>query len=217
MSRLIVALALSLAAHLALLLIPPAAQTERPGTPLSVRVQMPALADGPVSLTAPPQRPAPAQPTPGPDNAEAQPATTRASPQSTVQTPPDTAIASSHSAPLSTSQARTASEAAPQAQGQRWLEQLRQRIEEISRYPSRARLLGQEGTVILSFRVNEDGSVSDAGISQPSPFSILDQAALAALQKSPMPLPPVGLAGSLVTVPVSYQLQRSSESNAGKP
>ena len=51
-------------------------------------------------------------------------------------------------------------------------------------YPERARRMGWEGKVILSFTVHEDGSIHDARITQSSGSLVLDQAAKEALMKS---------------------------------
>lgn len=45
-------------------------------------------------------------------------------------------------------------------------------------YPSRARLAGQEGTVVVRFSVAEDGSVVEAQLASPSPWPLLNGAAL---------------------------------------
>ena len=50
--------------------------------------------------------------------------------------------------------------------------------------PERARRMGWEGKVILSFMIHEDGSVHDARILQSSGVTVLDEAAKEALRKS---------------------------------
>lgn len=45
-------------------------------------------------------------------------------------------------------------------------------------YPSRARRAGQEGAVTVRFSVGEDGRVLDAQVSAPSPWPLLNEAAL---------------------------------------
>jgi len=51
-------------------------------------------------------------------------------------------------------------------------------------YPERARRMGWEGKVIISFMIHEDGSVHDARILQSSGVSMLDESAREALRKS---------------------------------
>ena len=51
-------------------------------------------------------------------------------------------------------------------------------------YPERARRMGWEGRVLLSFMVHEDGSVHDERVLQSSGVSMLDEAAKEALRKS---------------------------------
>jgi protein TonB len=51
-------------------------------------------------------------------------------------------------------------------------------------YPDKARRMGWEGRVIVSFTVYEDGSIRDARIVQSSGTLVLDDAAKEALRKS---------------------------------
>ena len=60
-------------------------------------------------------------------------------------------------------------------------------------YPATARRLKQEGTVRVQFTVAKDGSISGAVVSKPSPYSSLNESALAAVQAVPKfdPIPAV--------------------------
>src|SRR5690606_2309998 len=73
---------------------------------------------------------------------------------------------------------------------------LRTLIERQKRYPPRAQRLRQEGTVVLGFRVGEDGSVVSHRIAQSSGFADLDRE-VERMLKNAQPLPPApdGLAG----------------------
>ena len=77
-------------------------------------------------------------------------------------------------------------------------------IEKIS-YPERARRMGWEGKVVLSFVVNEDGSVNNVKIIDSSGFPVLDQNAMDAVintnfrRKVPLRF--------VVLLPVEYRLK----------
>jgi protein TonB len=64
------------------------------------------------------------------------------------------------------------------------LRQIRDSVMKNVIYPERARRMGWEGKVIVSFAVHEDGSIHDARITQSSGSPVLDQAAKEALMKS---------------------------------
>jgi periplasmic protein TonB len=64
------------------------------------------------------------------------------------------------------------------------LRQIRDSVMKNVIYPEKARRMGWEGKVILSFTVHEDGSIHDARITQGSGSLVLDQAAKEALMKS---------------------------------
>ncbi len=51
-------------------------------------------------------------------------------------------------------------------------------------YPDEARFAGQEGTVVVRLRVGEDGRVSDATASSPSPWPLLNSAAVRAVRNT---------------------------------
>jgi protein TonB len=64
------------------------------------------------------------------------------------------------------------------------LRRIRDEVMKNVTYPERARRMGWEGRVIISFMIHEDGSVHDTRILQSSGVSVLDEAAKEALRKS---------------------------------
>ena len=65
----------------------------------------------------------------------------------------------------------------------RWLaESLWRRVAELKRYPSSARLNGQEGKVILKAVIRSDGHLADVSVQKSSGHSILDTAAIEAVK-----------------------------------
>ena len=77
-------------------------------------------------------------------------------------------------------------------------------------YPSRARDLGEQGTVIVSILVAVDGSVADAHVSQSSGYALLDGSALSTV-KSKWRFKPARKGGksvaSWVRVPINFTLK----------
>lgn len=86
------------------------------------------------------------------------------------------------------------------------LQAIRKLLSENRRYPRNARVLGQEGDVEVSFRLNGDGSVDDISIVKGSGFELLDSAAreLIASTAKLFPKPPKSVR---VRVPLKYALQ----------
>lgn len=71
-------------------------------------------------------------------------------------------------------------------------------------YPRVARLSQQEGTVLVSFTISKDGTVSELKIASSSGFALLDKNALEAVNKAaPFPRPPVV---AQLRVPIAYSL-----------
>lgn len=65
----------------------------------------------------------------------------------------------------------------------RWLaESLWRRVAELKRYPSSARMSGQEGKVILKAVIRSDGHLADVSIQQSSGHELLDAAAIEAVK-----------------------------------
>jgi TonB family protein len=51
-------------------------------------------------------------------------------------------------------------------------------------YPDEAALAGQEGTVVVRYRVAEDGSITSAEVSKPCPWPLLNQAAARSIRET---------------------------------
>ena len=65
----------------------------------------------------------------------------------------------------------------------RWLaESLWRRVAELKRYPSSARMSGQEGKVILKAVIRSDGHLADVSIQRSSGYELLDAAAIEAVK-----------------------------------
>ena len=83
-------------------------------------------------------------------------------------------------------------------------------LEKHKTYPRRARLSGTQGTVVINFSMSRDGKVLSRHIIESSGHTILDEAAIEAVQKSsPLPQPPAQLADSdlNITVPFGFYLR----------
>jgi protein TonB len=92
---------------------------------------------------------------------------------------------------------------------QRYLYELKLLIESHKRYPAQARVLGQEGKVIIKFVITKDGSVSDVTLEKPSHFQKLNDAALKLVEeiKKYKEIPTeFGKEKWVLTVPISYSL-----------
>lgn len=84
---------------------------------------------------------------------------------------------------------------------------IRDTLVKYRKYPMMAVRLKQEGSVRVSFRLKENGSVEDIQILEGSGFEILDQDAIALIEKTAayFPKPPKTIR---ITVPLSYSLKR---------
>ncbi|MGQ0556552.1 MAG: TonB family protein [Nitrospiraceae bacterium] len=91
----------------------------------------------------------------------------------------------------------------------RWLaESLWRRVAELKRYPSLARLNGQEGKVILKAVIRSDGQLADVFVQKSSGYSTLDEAAIEAV-KLACPLHmrhAIGKSQIVVSLPIVYSL-----------
>jgi len=91
----------------------------------------------------------------------------------------------------------------------RWLaESLWRRVAELKRYPSIARLNGQEGKVILKAVIRSDGQLADVFVQKSSGYSALDEAAIEAV-KLACPLHMKHALGKpliVVSLPIVYSL-----------
>lgn len=92
----------------------------------------------------------------------------------------------------------------------RWLaESLWRRVAELKRYPSAARLNGQEGKVILKAVIRSDGQLADVFVQKSSGYSALDAAAIEAV-KLACPLEMKHALGKpliVVSLPIVYSLE----------
>lgn len=91
-----------------------------------------------------------------------------------------------------------------------WLgELLRQRIEELKRYPQMARVNNWQGKVVLKFVVKEDGTVENLEVVQSSGHAALDEAAMEVLRRaSPLSLKhDLGKPKVSFQIPISYTLR----------
>jgi protein TonB len=90
-----------------------------------------------------------------------------------------------------------------------WLaESLRRRLAEIKRYPSSARLNGQEGKVVLRAVIRADGHLSEVKVHRSSGHEALDNAAVEAIRLAcPLHMhQPLGAPEVAVYVPMVYSL-----------
>ena len=92
-----------------------------------------------------------------------------------------------------------------------WLaEALWSRVEQLKRYPYKARMNRWEGRVVLRVVVMENGQIIDPTVAETSGHSLLDHEALEILrQASPLKLKhPLGKPQIVVHIPISYKLER---------
>lgn len=91
-----------------------------------------------------------------------------------------------------------------------WLaETLRNRIEELKRYPAMARINNWQGKVVLKFVVTADGTVENLEVVQSSGHAVLDEAAMETIRRaSPLPLKhELGKPRVTFQFPISYTLR----------
>lgn len=91
----------------------------------------------------------------------------------------------------------------------RWLaESLWRRVAELKRYPSLARLNGQEGKVILKAVIRSDGQLADVFVQKSSGYSALDEAAMEAVRLAcPLHMRhAIGKSQIVVSLPIVYSL-----------
>lgn len=76
----------------------------------------------------------------------------------------------------------------------KYLKRVSARIHRFKRYPREARVAKQEGTVIIQLTLNADGSVLDKKISTSSNIDLLDEEAMAIMERAdPLPKFPTAL------------------------
>jgi periplasmic protein TonB len=126
-----------------------------------------------------------------------------AEPAAAVPSPPHSAP---QEAPIQTAQAPPG----PAAKvDHRWIaESLWRRVAELKRYPSSARLNGQEGKVILKAVIRADGHLAEVSIQKSSGHQILDAAAIEAVKLAcPLHMKhAIGKPEIIVSLPIVYSL-----------
>jgi len=91
-----------------------------------------------------------------------------------------------------------------------WKSQLVATLERSKRYPSEARVRGEQGVAQLAFSIDRRGGVHHARIVRSSGSSLLDEATLALLERAqPLPPPPPEIAGAeiAIVVPIRYNIR----------
>lgn len=93
-----------------------------------------------------------------------------------------------------------------------YLAHLKEKVEAARIYPAQAMRRDQEGAVILRVVIGTDGRIEEVRIVEPSPFSLLNQAAVETIRSlSSLPPPPPGFGNQIeVTIPLVYRLERSA-------
>ena len=90
-----------------------------------------------------------------------------------------------------------------------YFSELSAKLARYKRYPSRARKLHEEGTVVLFIVVKRNGTVIESYISQSSGYSKLDKAVLSMLKKaSPLPAFPEEMKQEQlsINIPIDFKL-----------
>ena len=89
-----------------------------------------------------------------------------------------------------------------------WRSQIVTILEHNKRYPSEARARGEQGVTRLAFSIDTQGHLLTSRIVKSSGSATLDAETLALVQRAqPFPPPPPELAGSELTVPVSFSIR----------
>lgn len=89
----------------------------------------------------------------------------------------------------------------------RYRDAVKQRLEAARRYPRIARQRGIEGTAVVFFTIQPDGSIRNLAIVRSSGSGLLDDEVIATVRRAtPFPLPPDGLAID-IQVPVIFSIQ----------
>ncbi len=89
-----------------------------------------------------------------------------------------------------------------------FLKLLREKIEKSREYPRRAKRLGYQGTTTISFALSHAGKLTLLKIAEPSGHTILDEAALKAVQSISTLKPPMSIGGTPIEIPVAFELTR---------
>lgn len=89
-----------------------------------------------------------------------------------------------------------------------FLKLLREKIERHRQYPRVAKRLGYQGTTTVSFALSHAGDLTLLKVTEPSGHSILDEAALEAVQNVTPLKPPQTIGGTAIEIPVAFELSR---------
>jgi len=90
---------------------------------------------------------------------------------------------------------------------------IRRKLESAKRYPPEARRAGYEGTAVVSFTINFDGTLSDVRVISSSGYPVLDRAAVMTIKRAaPFPsLKSYTIERSLtLEVPITFRLKEDS-------
>jgi periplasmic protein TonB len=91
-----------------------------------------------------------------------------------------------------------------------WQKALVSHLNRFKRYPDGARARGSQGSVLVEFTVDRSGKVVTSRVLQHSGSTVLDEEAIAVLQRaSPLPSPPAEMAGELfpLTLPIQFRIK----------
>lgn len=93
-----------------------------------------------------------------------------------------------------------------------YLTKIKSHIEKYKKYPRRAKLLKQQGEVIVSFKIEKNGSIRDINIKSRCPFKKLNTAAINILKEIAKfdPIPnELNKSSWAIEVPISYEIFNS--------
>jgi len=184
----------------------PVAETKEPEPVQHAEPMMPQNQPVAVTASAEPNEPRPAHVEPT-THASAAASSHDAPAQQTTPAPTSDAPSVADAAPVQVAKAP-----APSSQvkaDHRWLaESLWRRVAELKRYPSSARLNGQEGKVILKAIIRSDGHLAEVSVQKSSGHSILDIAAMEAVKLAcPLHMKhAIGKPEIVVSLPIVYSL-----------
>ena len=90
---------------------------------------------------------------------------------------------------------------------------LKGRLENSMHYPRAARLAGQQGSVVVRFVIDRNGTVLSIVLEKPSGHAILDREAVEMIERAePFPIMPGDMSGEVLElrVPVAYKIEEDS-------
>lgn len=91
-----------------------------------------------------------------------------------------------------------------------WQKALVSHLNRFKRYPDGARARGAQGSVLVEFTIDRSGRVVASRVLQHSGSTLLDEEAIAVLQRaSPLPSPPAEMSGELfpLTLPIQFRIR----------